>query len=69
MPEGGGQVYFVDITSRMPLKSVAKKLVGSDSLWGNSEENQCQCECKWQFWGRNRLISNFRDDQANVTVK
>ena len=23
---------------------------GSDSLWGNSEENQCQCECEWQFW-------------------
>jgi hypothetical protein len=33
-------------------------LVGSDqekvfSLWGNSEENQCQCER--QFWGRNCL--------------
>jgi hypothetical protein len=30
-----------------------KKLVGSDqvkalSLCGNSEENQCQCECEWQ---------------------
>jgi hypothetical protein len=41
-------------------------LVGSDqdkamSLWGNPEENQCQCECEWQFCEGMAAFRSFKN--------